>query len=113
MQPSHQNIPLKLHALEQHVKRSVYQAGYVWGQCLIAVPEVPSPDLLGWKKSDSISPWTPLWTVLTKASKACQELLKCGCKKTVYTAVNAINPALDALNCAFAPDNVVIHQTTD
>ena len=67
--PSHRNIPPTLHALEQHVKRSVYQAGYVWGQCLIAVPEVPSPDLRGWEKSDSISPSTPLWTVLPEASK--------------------------------------------
>ena len=69
---------------------------------------------MGWKKSDNISPWTSLWTVLPEASKACQELVKCGWKKNpVKIAVNAINPALDALNCAFAHDNVVIYQTTD
>ena len=40
-----ENIPPTLHALEQHVKRAVYQAGHVWGQSLIAEPRLPSPEL--------------------------------------------------------------------
>ena len=44
---ANRNIPPTSHALE-HVKRSMYQAGYVWGLCLvIAVPEVPFPELWG------------------------------------------------------------------
>ena len=34
-----ENIPPTLHALEQHVKRAVYQAGHIWGQSLIGEPE--------------------------------------------------------------------------
>ena len=89
----HRNILPTLHAFEQHVKRSVYQAGYV---CQIAVPEFPSPDLWGWKKSDSISPWTTLWTVLPEASEACQELIKCGCKKA---AINRCKCYKSSLGC--------------
>jgi len=39
------NIPPTLHALEQHVKRAVFQAGHIWGQSFIGEPNVPSPDL--------------------------------------------------------------------
>ena len=35
------NITPTLYALEQHVKRVVYQAGHIWGQSLIGEPEVP------------------------------------------------------------------------
>ena len=34
-----ENIPPTLHALEQHVKRAVYQAGHILGQSLIGEPE--------------------------------------------------------------------------
>ncbi len=40
-----ENIPPTLHALEQHVKMSAYQAGHIWGQTLIGEPQVPPPDL--------------------------------------------------------------------
>ena len=75
------NIPPTLHALEQHVKRAVYQAGHIWGQSIIANPQVPSPALWGWEHVKEDSPWTPCWTTLPEAAKACQELLQCGCKK--------------------------------
>ena len=68
-QPSHRNIPPTLHALEQHVKRSVYQAGYVWGQCLLAVLEVPSPDLRGWKKSPHFGLFFPKRLSLSRITK--------------------------------------------
>ena len=29
------NIPPTFHALDQHLKRVVYQAGQIWGQCLV------------------------------------------------------------------------------
>ena len=37
-----ESIPPTLRALEQHVKRAVYQAGHIWGQSLIGEPDVPS-----------------------------------------------------------------------
>ena len=43
-----ENIPPILYALEQHVKRAVYQAGHIWGQSLIGEPEVPSTDDSSW-----------------------------------------------------------------
>ena len=75
-----ENIPPTQEALKQHVKRAVYQAGYIWGQSLIGVPEMPSPSSWGWERADEQSPWTPFWTTLPEASKACQQLLRCGCK---------------------------------
>jgi len=75
------NIPPTLHALEQHVKRAVFQAGHIWGQSLIGEPNIPSPDLWGWERAKDDSAWTPCWTTLSEAAKGCQELLKCGCKK--------------------------------
>ena len=77
-----ENVPPTVHALEQHVKRAVYQAGHIWGQCLQGKPALPSPAEWGWIRTDDISPWTPIWTTLPEASKACQELLRCGCKKS-------------------------------
>ena len=73
------NIPPTLHALEQHLKRVVYEAGHIWGQSLIGDPEVPSPDSWGWKRATYDSSWTPCWTYLPEAA---QELSK-GLQKTM------------------------------
>ena len=35
------NIPPTKEALTQHVKRAVFQASYIWGQMLVAQPDVP------------------------------------------------------------------------
>ena len=51
-----ENIPPTLHALEQHVKRAVYQAGHIWGQCLVGEPHGPSPELWGWERTSDDSP---------------------------------------------------------
>ena len=65
-------IPPTRAALEQHVKRAVYQGGYVWGQSLIASPMLPSPISWGWMKTaDNI--FEPNWTTLPEACKACYE----------------------------------------
>ena len=45
-----ESIPPTADALFQHSKRSVYQSGYCWGQCLVCVPELPSPSDWGWQK---------------------------------------------------------------
>ena len=73
-------IPPTRAALEQHVKRTVYQEGYVWGLSLIANPVLPSPTNWGWMKtSDDV--YVPNWSTLPNASKPCCELVLCKCKK--------------------------------
>ena len=37
------NIPPTEAALIEHVKRTAYQAGHIWGQTLTPSPELPSP----------------------------------------------------------------------
>ena len=38
-----ENISPTANALLQHAKRVAYQAGHCWGQCLVCIPELPSP----------------------------------------------------------------------
>ena len=38
-----ENLPPSRAALYQHVERASFQAGYIWGQALIANPSLPSP----------------------------------------------------------------------
>ena len=45
-------IPPTRAALEQHVKRAIYQGGHVWGQALLAFPVLPSPTSWGWTKTE-------------------------------------------------------------
>ena len=75
-----ENIPQTTGALVQHVKRAVYQAGHIWDQYMQGDLTLPSPSAWGWERTDN-SPWIACWTTLPEASKACQELLRCGCKK--------------------------------
>ena len=74
-----ENVPPTQAALEQHVNRAAYQAGHVWGQALEPMQELPSPSEWGWQQSPE--GWSPRWTMLDEASKACSELIKCGCKR--------------------------------
>ena len=76
-----ENIPPTQGALMQHLKRATYQAAYIWGQMLVAQPDIPSPFNWGWE--DTKAGWAPKWTTLPQASKACYELIHCGCKKNL------------------------------
>ncbi|GFO25215.1 hypothetical protein PoB_005172000 [Plakobranchus ocellatus] len=38
------NIPPTKAALLQHIKRAIYQGGFVWGQALVRCPVIPSPN---------------------------------------------------------------------
>ena len=67
-------------ALLQHVKRSVYQAGYKWCHLLVPHPHLPSPAVWGWMLKDTF--WTSHWLELPEASHVCRELIHCGCKKS-------------------------------
>ena len=42
-----ENIPLAHAALQQHIKRAVLQAGYIWGQAICVHPTTPIPSSLG------------------------------------------------------------------
>jgi hypothetical protein len=75
-----ENIPPSRDALQEHTKRAVFQAGYVWAQATVRRPEVPSPEDWGWERGEN--GWTPTWTTLPEASKVCKELVRCGCKKS-------------------------------
>ena len=66
--------------MEQHLRRAVYQGGYVWAQALLAKPVLPSPTEWGWTKDDD-GVYVPKWTTLPLATEACYELVSCGCKK--------------------------------
>ena len=74
-----ENIPPTQAALTQHIKRAAHQAGHVWGQALEPMQELPNPAEWGWQQSPE--GWSPKWTTLTEASKACSELISCGCKR--------------------------------
>jgi hypothetical protein len=73
------NIPPTSAALSEHVKRSIFQAGFHWGQSLEQSPSIPSPSEWGWQKGESGN-WEPFWSRLPQASACCQELLRCKCK---------------------------------
>ena len=66
-----ENIPPTLLALEQHVQRTVYQAGHIWRQSLNREPKVPSSDSWGCKRITDDSSWTTCWTSVPEASKSC------------------------------------------
>ena len=76
-----ETIPPTLGSLTQHIRRAAYQAGHIWGQMLIACPEVPDPGQWGWKQGQPHQ-WQPLWTMEEDISSICKELVSCGCKKT-------------------------------
>ena len=77
-QRSYDLIPPSQNALKEHTKRAAYQAGHIWGQCVIRDPELQCPSKWGWSKEDDS--WKIVWTSLEPISKCCRELTKCGCK---------------------------------
>ena len=77
------NIPPTLDALTQHLRRTVYQAGYIWSQCLSTRPKLPSPSDWGWQMVDGS--WRPLWMTIPDAASCCPELKRCGCKTGCMT----------------------------
>jgi len=67
------------HQQVQHILRALYQSCFVWGQALISILDLPSPEQWGWQIcEDQI---TVKWTALESISKVCKELCKCSCKK--------------------------------
>ena len=66
-------------ALFQHVQRSVYQAGFIWGQSLVPYMELPSPEDWGWRSGEDGN-WVIHWSNNGPIAEVCKELKKCGCK---------------------------------
>lgn len=74
------SIPPTKAALEEHVKRALYQGCHVWGQMLVSTPELPSPCRWGWSKTFE-GYYEPFWTCLPDAGQSSYELVSCKCKK--------------------------------
>ena len=68
-----ENIPPTQASLRQHVKRAVFQRGFVWGQTLLKQPTLPSPSRWGWQPESNH--WVPHWTTLSQAKDSCYELI--------------------------------------
>ena len=81
-QRSFDALPPTRDALFQHTKRAAYQSGHVWSQVLVSNQDLPSPENWGWLKDKDSGTWKPKWTILPPVASSCQELLKCGCKKS-------------------------------
>ena len=72
-------LPTKDALILRTIRRATYQAAFCWASAMSAVPELPSPAHWGWKREPS--GWEICWITLPEATKACRELLRCGCKK--------------------------------
>ena len=72
-------LPPSRDALEQHVKRAVYQGGYVWGRAIALKPVFPEPTNWGWTlgRKEQLHPQC---VMLLAAAVICKELIHCGCK---------------------------------
>ena len=88
-----EGLPPTQAALIQHTKRVAYQAGHYWGQMMVAVLELLSPGDWGWKKKDT-GGWEVHWTTLPEVTQACQELIRCGCKKGCRGQCKCVKAAL-------------------
>ena len=56
-----ENIPPTQAALDQHIKRSSYQSGHVWGQSLEVHPELPDVTDCRWETPQTAG-YIPKWT---------------------------------------------------
>ena len=86
-------LPPTQAALAEHIKRAAYQAGHVWAQMFVAVPNLPSPSEWGWVQTSN-GGWEVEWTALPEASQACCELFRCGCKKGCRRQCKCVKAAL-------------------
>ena len=93
-----ENILPTQEALRQHIKRAVYQAN-CWGKALISEQDLPDPANWGWERIDD--GWEPLWTTLPEASRACHELIHCGCKKGCTRQCKCMRAALKCTALCF------------
>lgn len=74
-----ESIPPTQEALLQHSKRAAYQAR-IWASSNQVQQKTQTPEGCGWTLDTETKSWRPVWSSLPMASKACSELVKCGCK---------------------------------
>ena len=75
-------IPPTQAALYQHIRRALLQAAFIWNQSLQCQQDIPDPSVWGWTLNNN--KWSPFWTTLRNASKACAVLLHCNCTKACH-----------------------------
>ena len=85
------NIPPTKAALEQHLKRAVYQGVFVWGN-FGKLQNLPSPEEWGWEKVDR--GYSPVWSTLPDVWKSVQELISCTCKKGCKSRCKCVKEGL-------------------
>ena len=88
------NIPPPQAALEQHIKKSSYQSGHVWGQSLEVQPGLPDVTDWGFEISQTAG-YIPKWTALLIAEVACLELISCKCAKSCKGYCNCFKANLE------------------
>ena len=98
-----ENIPPTQAALCEHIRRATFQAGYIWGQTQIPSQTLPSPSDWGWDDKDE--GWTPVWTTLTEASKACHELIHCSCRKSCKGLCKCFKASLQCTALCYCAGN--------
>ena len=76
-----ENTPPTSAALLQHIKRTAFQAGHIWGQCLITRPFVPSPGYWGWEKCSGELSFGPLFRKPLRPATSCSAKCKRACKR--------------------------------
>ena len=71
-------LPPSREALFQHAKRSCYQAGYVWHECIEDL-QLPDPTLWGWL-FDEVQGFIPRWLSALSSIDLEKFITTCSCK---------------------------------
>ena len=74
-------IPPTQQALHQHILCALFQAAIIVMQAFEPRQNQPNASDWGWIKDEKTNVWSPFWTDLPVASKACALLFHCGCLK--------------------------------
>ena len=69
-----ENIPPTSNALAMHIKRTIYQGGFVWGNITDPLVVLPDPSQWGWKLDDKR--WLPNWVTISNTNIECDILVK-------------------------------------
>ena len=77
------------------------KAWHIWGQSFIGKPEVPESDLWGCARVADGTALIPCLTTLPEAAEVCQELLKCGCKKSCTKRCKCVKANLPCKQLCF------------
>ena len=91
---SPESLPPTSDALHFHIQRAHYQ-GAIWRQAHVAYPELPNPEVMGWKIEEATV--QPVLMSLPPVPESCREVITCKCKtgcKTLHCKCKKSN-----LNC--------------